>query len=542
MIILLVTALPAAAQTTEFGVASSPNVVGSGARALGVGGAFIAIADDATAASWNPAALIVLERPEAAIMGSYERRRRFGDASFTDFNYLAVSYPFTALNRNMIVSFNYQRLFDFNSEFNRTFEDFIVPQFRPSVPVFEFTDAGGWDVYTITTSTIIVNELTINDETTGDIGAFAPAFAIQITPSLSFGLTVNFWTDGIVNDGYSRTYQESQNGSARTDVVIWFDTDGDTVTDYTEWSDLNGDTMPNPGEGEIITSPGVAKLFASTTTIDWDYKLFGVNANLGALWNVTPKITLGAVYKLPFTASMDVDVNIRSRDVQFDPGTGAFLIGISEDETSSRFDIKFPPVYGLGLAYRFNDNFTMALDVSYTEWGDYKIQERAETGGRSPTGGPFGMGGDRLLATGARKNGVTGLNVDGYCDARDGPQNCIPGVSSNWHSDVDVPGVFTARLGAEYLFIRPKTIIPVRAGFVYDPEPALNNPDDYYAVSGGTGIVLWKRYIFDIAYQYRWSDSATLATVTSFDGRILMREVTGEVTQHQLLLSSIVHF
>ena len=38
-------------------ISSSPNVVGSGARAMGMGGAFIAVADDATAASWNPAGL-----------------------------------------------------------------------------------------------------------------------------------------------------------------------------------------------------------------------------------------------------------------------------------------------------------------------------------------------------------------------------------------------------------------------------------------------------------------------------------------------------
>ncbi len=34
-----------------FDFASSPNPVGSGARAMGMGGAFIAVADDATAAS-----------------------------------------------------------------------------------------------------------------------------------------------------------------------------------------------------------------------------------------------------------------------------------------------------------------------------------------------------------------------------------------------------------------------------------------------------------------------------------------------------------
>lgn len=46
----------------RIGIASSPNPVGSGARAIGMGGAFIGIADDATAASWNPAGLIQLEK------------------------------------------------------------------------------------------------------------------------------------------------------------------------------------------------------------------------------------------------------------------------------------------------------------------------------------------------------------------------------------------------------------------------------------------------------------------------------------------------
>ena len=40
--------------TIEFSSSLTP--VGSGARALGMGGAFIAIADDATAASWNSVA------------------------------------------------------------------------------------------------------------------------------------------------------------------------------------------------------------------------------------------------------------------------------------------------------------------------------------------------------------------------------------------------------------------------------------------------------------------------------------------------------
>ena len=50
---------------------STPLPVGSGARAIGQGSAFIAVADDATAASWNPGALMQLERPELSVVGSF---------------------------------------------------------------------------------------------------------------------------------------------------------------------------------------------------------------------------------------------------------------------------------------------------------------------------------------------------------------------------------------------------------------------------------------------------------------------------------------
>ena len=55
-------------------IPSSPNPVGSGARALGMGSAFIAVADDATAASWNPGGLIQLEKPEISSVGAFFHR------------------------------------------------------------------------------------------------------------------------------------------------------------------------------------------------------------------------------------------------------------------------------------------------------------------------------------------------------------------------------------------------------------------------------------------------------------------------------------
>src|SRR2546425_3428012 len=48
---------------------NSFNPVGAGARGLGMGGAFIAVADDGTAASFNPAGLSQLRRTELAAVG-----------------------------------------------------------------------------------------------------------------------------------------------------------------------------------------------------------------------------------------------------------------------------------------------------------------------------------------------------------------------------------------------------------------------------------------------------------------------------------------
>ena len=90
----------------KMGISSSPNPVGSGARAMGMGGAFIATADDATAASWNPAGLIQLEKPELSKVGAYlNRREEFssdshpeinntGKVDDVNINYLSAAYPF----------------------------------------------------------------------------------------------------------------------------------------------------------------------------------------------------------------------------------------------------------------------------------------------------------------------------------------------------------------------------------------------------------------------------------------------------------------
>ena len=184
------------AQEIEFG--SSPNPVGSGARALGMGGAFIAIADDATAASWNPGGLIQLENPEVSIVGAgYSRSEdntfgghpeSDGDHSSSDgnLNYLSAAYPFNAFNRNMIVALTYQHLYDFNRSWQF---DYLYSQ---EGMMFD------WDV---------------DYDQEGGLSAVGFSYAIQVIPTLSVGVTMNIWNDDIGNNNWTQDTSISGPGS-----------------------------------------------------------------------------------------------------------------------------------------------------------------------------------------------------------------------------------------------------------------------------------------------------------------------------------------
>jgi len=230
---------------------SSPNPVGSGARAIGMGSAFIAVADDATAASWNPAGLTQLRKPEFSFAYSYFRRReeyRVADhpeatgssvVSNDDLNYLSIAYPFKLFERNMIVSLNYQLLYEFNKQFN----------------IFVKDTSSGYSI-----------EQKLHYRQEGKLRTLSPAYAVQITPRLSLGVTFNWWTDTLFwRNGW------------QTDQVV---------------------------KGYLFSSNSSNK---SATEINLHYHeryydFTGFNMNIGFLWHANRMVTIGGVLKTPFTA------------------------------------------------------------------------------------------------------------------------------------------------------------------------------------------------------------------------------------------------
>lgn len=410
-------------------IPSSLNPVGSGARATGMGGAFIAIADDATAASWNPGGLVQLEKPEISLVGSFFYRGEEysssshpelkGSNSFnhTDLNYLSVAYPFTVLGRNVVVSLNHQMLFDLNKKvnFNYTFENELLK--LPSKIFYKQN---------------------------GELTTLSPAIAFQITPSLSLGATFNFWTNIFGSDGWTTKYRQSSSG-----------------------------TFAGEKTKDIVR-------------IDSRYRFRGFNYHIGTLWNITDKITFGAVYKSSFNAKVNKREKFYSMQV-----TGNNPPEINDlPLTNEHLRLKMPDSYGIAFAYRFSDNFTMAIDIYRTEWGKYVLEDGNKDKWRAMNLKP--------------RNGTT------------------------------VKPTHQVRLGGEYLFILSKTVIPVRGGIYYDPEPSTNNPDDYFGISVGSGVSIGP-VIIDFAYSYRFGNNAEGAVSGVPNSTI-------DVKQHLFLLSSIIHF
>jgi long-subunit fatty acid transport protein len=411
-------------------VPSSLNPVGSGARALGMGGAFIAVADDATAASWNPGGLIQLETPEVSMVGAYFNRvedntfgtnhEASGEESISEkrINYLSAAYPFSFWGHNMIASVNYQNLYDFTREWN-----------------FPLMQASG---------NLSLNQ-NVDYRQEGSLSALGIAYCVQITPEFSFGLTLNFWKDGLYpNEWEQNTFQT--------------------------------------GSGIYVGNPFI---FESKSCDKYSFS--GFNINLGILWRVNRKVTIGAVVKTPFEADLRHESTFNSF-IHY-PGVPAAdsttSIASAEDET-----LDMPMSFGIGFAYRFSDEFTASIDIYRTEWDDYVLTD--STGNRTSP------------------------------------------ISGKYSGDSDIDPTHQVRLGAEYLFIKPTHVIPLRGGIFYDPAPAEGSPDDFYGLSLGSGIA-YRQFIFDIAYQYRLGNDVGTSILKNLN-------FSQDLDEHTIYSSMIIHF
>ena len=307
---------------------ATPLPVGSGARAIGQGSAFIAVADDATAASWNPGALIQLERPECSVVYSFLSTQQDFDTGSTGlpwqrsriterFELRQYGLSIQNFGKNMVAALNYQQIYDFHLDldFSQTSEDTTPPASNINQKI-EFESKGG-------------------------IGALTPALSVLVTPKVSLGVAVNYYTDEFFGD------------------YAWKQT-------------TTGKGIGNLAGTDITTA------YDSDTT----FKNFqAINLTFGMLWNVWEReeklLTFGAVYDTPYTADMDRITDFTS---VISP------LGQSIGHKRDHFEVDYPMSFGAGLGFRYNDAISFSMDVTWADWSAYMQED--ENGNKSrPLGG-----------------------------------------------------------------------------------------------------------------------------------------------------------
>src|SRR5881394_2081478 len=96
LVLCALAAMPLAAQNTDIESLSGLqfNFGNPGARSLGMGGAFLALADDASAAEANPAGLTILRKPEVSVEGrNYQEQQVFSTSgTYPDISRTAFSH------------------------------------------------------------------------------------------------------------------------------------------------------------------------------------------------------------------------------------------------------------------------------------------------------------------------------------------------------------------------------------------------------------------------------------------------------------------
>lgn len=156
--------------------------VGVGARAMGLGGNYVAIADDATALYWNPAGLAQLVRVEMALgvhtMWRESTHTMFGveataDANDSGLDHLVFAYPFPTYRGSLVIAGGVLRA--------RSNELETVRLDQRADVTTRFDDS-------------------FLRAQTGGLWRWSGGFGVDLTRNLSFGTSFSYWEGGLEDD------------------------------------------------------------------------------------------------------------------------------------------------------------------------------------------------------------------------------------------------------------------------------------------------------------------------------------------------------
>lgn len=336
----------------QMAFASGFALSGVGSKAIGMGGAFRGLADDWSAAYWNPAGLTQIKGSELnAMLVAISARPQYSPSIY--YGGLDVGYR----NDGLVHYPDNKTLFfpDFSGFFRLpSFKDYIV-----GMAIFAPYGLGSrWDIFD--GSGLDLNSaFPIWDHKANlSVIDFHPTIAKAfLDDKLSLGLGVSIQRGSI-------TFQKTN---------------------------LQFDSLPVPHENLVINSVMKGS--------GW-----GFGANFGLLYKLNDKLQFGvsgrtgSTLKLKGTADEelftfnngDLETILLGQALTHADSLHIFFLFANKNPTASpsaKADLKTPADMGFGLAYKPSEKLTLTGDVAYTRWSSLKSIEIKLTG-IDPTGKP----------------------------------------------------------------------------------------------------------------------------------------------------------
>jgi len=428
-------------------------VPGTGARALGMGGAFTALADDPTAASWNPAGLAQLERPEILLVYGW-----YGGARDLNADWVGTFDPDRQCGdpgNPVTTGCSEKRVHDFYSGLNDTDIAFFGGVYPFRLGGRQLVAAGSYR--RVLSIPEVVRRLVVGSRFYGANDMALPEHSVDTR------VENDFWGGGV--DAYSASLATQLGARFRLGVTLSY-VDADSNQTYsvreTYWADA--------------TRPRV-------TTLEAKYKFSDFQADLGAQWQVVEGLTLGAVYHLGFSTDLDSTERV---DVACDPEYWGPYCGVPS-QLADTSQLEWPAGWALGAAWRPSDRLTVAADYGRTEWSKAR-QRDVQVPGWDDAGNPTVVDlGTRAYPFGAEQSDVW--------DARVGAEYRVSYLSAQ------IP----LRIG----YYREQQPL-LSSDFTFDEERPKGGVYDSYTAGFG---VLYKSIQFDLGWAHTWGADSYPITV-----------------------------
>ncbi|MCF8241874.1 MAG: outer membrane protein transport protein [Melioribacteraceae bacterium] len=419
--------------------------IGSSARALGMGNAYVAVSDDYSGAAFNPAGLGLIRKMEMSGGLQYNSLGNeslfFGNttdysSSKTGLNQFGFVFPFPTFRGSLVFSLGYNKIKDFNyaqkfDGYNNNSNSMIqyLTGFNDDVP---FLLGLSYPVYDNNTGDYLYDNTKINGQLNqsgtilkqGSLNSWSLAGAVEIAPELYVGATLNILS-------------------------------GDYSSNREYYEDDTKDVYPNsmlldPAE------PATAgfNTFYFNDFLEWE--LSGWDLKVGLLYQLRNNFRFGASIKFPSSITIDELYYVDGYS-DFE-SSGGFELDPQSISSEIEYKVKTPFEFTAG----FSANFYSLIVSAQAQLIDYTQMEFTE--GLTPTD-------------------VSQINKD---------------IKDNYKAAGNY------NLGLEYNI--PFVNMRVRGGFMYMTSPYKDDPSqfDKKYLTAGIGFLAGRLLAVDIGYAHGW--------------------------------------